>query len=371
MTEKRNKIIRRILYKLPFLLLIPLGICLPKLALANPALVETVYSRGLYPLISTLLGAVSSLFPFSLAECLIYLALLGLLVFLLAYPVLLLLRKRTLLQFANSLLSLIVAGGALFSLFYCLWGVQYARPKLSVLLHLPQQTYTIEDLYSLCTDLAADANRLRMQTEEDENGIFRNGYDTRTCTVRVAHCYNDFRETTPLFSQRVYPAKPILLSHALSYTDITGIYIPYTAEANINAHQPDLLLAATAAHESAHYIGIAREDEANFMAYLVCSSADDPAIAYSGTVLALIHAGNQLSNLAPELYAQIYATYSEALKRDLIAYNEYWAAYEGPVSEQADQLNDSYLKYNHQESGVQSYGEMVNLLLAYAAKQHQ
>ena len=30
-----------------------------------------------------------------------------------------------------------------------------------------------------------------------------------------------------------------------------------------------------------------------------------------------------------------------------------------------DQINDSYLKHNQQESGVQSYGMMVDLLLAW------
>ena len=51
--------------------------------------------------------------------------------------------------------------------------------------------------------------------------------------------------------------------------------------------------------------------------------------------------------------------------RDLRGYNEYWDRYDGQVEAAVDQLNDGYLKHNQQESGVKSYGMMVDLLLAW------
>jgi hypothetical protein len=53
------------------------------------------------------------------------------------------------------------------------------------------------------------------------------------------------------------------------------------------------------------------------------------------------------------------------MKRDISDYRAYWANFEGPVEEAASNLNDNYLKFNGQEDGVQSYGAMVDLLLAY------
>ena len=48
--EKSPKGIKRsILVKLPFLLLIPLGLWLPSLASMHPLTVERLYSRGIYP----------------------------------------------------------------------------------------------------------------------------------------------------------------------------------------------------------------------------------------------------------------------------------------------------------------------------------
>ena len=45
--------------------------------------------------------------------------------------------------------------------------------------------------------------------------------------------------------------------------------------------------------------------------------------------------------------------------------NPYWNRYEGKVAEVSNQMNDTYLKLNNQEEGVQSYGRAVDLMLAY------
>jgi hypothetical protein len=50
---------------------------------------------------------------------------------------------------------------------------------------------------------------------------------------------------------------------------------------------------------------------------------------------------------------------------DIIANNEYWAQFETPVSEISDKVYDEFLKGYGQELGVQSYGAVVDLLLAY------
>ena len=51
--------------RLPWLLLIPLGLLLPRLAACYPEAAEA-YARYIYPWISRLLGAIWGIFPFSL-----------------------------------------------------------------------------------------------------------------------------------------------------------------------------------------------------------------------------------------------------------------------------------------------------------------
>lgn len=156
-----------------------------------------------------------------------------------------------------------------------------------------------------------------------------------------------------------------MASEGMSWAGICGIFMPFTAEANVNTHQPSLLLLSSAAHENAHSLGFAREDEANFIAYLACISSEDPSIRYSGAMLALINCGNALYKSAPDKAAALRETYSDAVIRDIAAYNQYWEGYEGQVEEAFDSINDSYLKFNLQENGVKSYGMMVDLMLAY------
>ena len=69
-----------ILVKLPFLLLIPLGLWLPSLASRHPFTVEKLYSRGIYPHIGRALGGFTALFGFSVAEFFVYFVILGVLI---------------------------------------------------------------------------------------------------------------------------------------------------------------------------------------------------------------------------------------------------------------------------------------------------
>ena len=156
-----------------------------------------------------------------------------------------------------------------------------------------------------------------------------------------------------------------LLSKGLSYAGISGIFIPFTNEANVNIDQPSLLLLASAAHESAHQLGIAKEDEANFASYLVGTKSNSADLCYSATMLALINCTNKLYEADSDAYFEVYSLYGDGIKRDLADYNKYWKQFEGPVEETFENLNDSYLQFNNQESGVKSYGEMVDLVIAY------
>ena len=54
-----------------------------------------------------------------------------------------------------------------------------------------------------------------------------------------------------------------------------------------------------------------------------------------------------------------------AQQRDAQAANEHYAQYEGKVQDAATKVNDAYLKAFSEETGVQSYGEVADLLIAW------
>jgi hypothetical protein len=373
MSREKNKIkpivpdnsISRQLVRLLWLLLIPLGYILPMIASAFPALTEKLYSSALYPAVSGPLGFVFSLFPFSAAELLIYSILIFVPFIVIVYFIRFILKKISGVRLLRMIITLCMVFGILFNAFYFQWGFNYSRPTLGSLLGLNTRPRPEGELEELCYMLADRAIVLRDQVNEDENGIFYLPEGYREHFLRIPEAYRKLGSNIPFFSQKVYPAKSVLNSKGLSYSGISGIYIPFTAEPNVNIDQPPLLLLSSAAHESAHFIGVAREDEANFVAYLACIQSDDPAIEYSGIMLALVNAGNKLNSVDHDAYTELRKYYSEGMTRDISDYKAYWADFEGPVEEAASNLNDSYLKFNGQEDGVKSYGAMVDLLLAY------
>ena len=166
----------------------------------------------------------------------------------------------------------------------------------------------------------------------------------------------------------MYPApKCVMLSHLMSYTEIIGLYTCWTMEANVDVDITDYEIGSTMCHELAHLRGFIREDEANFISYMVCSGSDSPDLRYSGAMLAFVYTANALAGKDADLYNEtISAHYCEGMWLDFAANSEYWKQFEKAkvVSEVTNDLNDTYLKANDQEDGVESYGRVVDLLLA-------
>ncbi len=358
--------------KLPWLLLLPVGYGLTRLAAAHPDWTEKAYSQGIFPYISSFFGMISSLVRWvSLAEMLLYAGILVLVIFSLAKIAALLTGKVSAARFVGFILSVLIAGCIVFNVFYINWGFNYFRPALSQRMELDVEPRSPEELQALCLRLAGEAAALRAEVDEDENGVFTlpGGYAAYFNQIPTAFFNLGLKQE--MFSRKTYPVKGVFASQGLSYAGISGIFIPFTSEANVNVNQPALLILSSAAHETAHYLGIAAEDEANFVAYLACASSNVEAIRYSGAMLALINCMNKLYAADKDLYSAAREKYSPGMLRDLSDYNAYWAAFEGPVEEKVTQINDNYLKFNEQEHGVQSYGMMVDLLLAYEAKNPQ
>lgn len=356
------------LKRLLFLLLVPLTMLLVHFASKNPQWIEGWFSQGFYPIVSTVLGELYAIVPFSVVEWLLYALVISAIVIAVVTIVRSLQKKIALVRLVRAFVTLLITASVLFSSFYFCWGFNYYRPPIKELLQLDVKERPVSELNALCQSLAQSANALRAQVPEDENGVFTLDASAEAYFAKIPQAYKQLGKTIELFSRPVAPPKSVFSSECLSWMGIAGIYFPFTAEANVNVHQPPLLMLVSAAHECAHAMGIARENEANFVGYLACLSSDEPSIAYSGTMLALIHSGNQLSKVDPEAYADLFATYSDALQRDLFAYNAYWKAYEGPLEETMSQMNDAYLKYHQQQSGIRSYGEVVDLLLAWHAQ---
>lgn len=353
---------------LKLLWLIPLavwGFCWPRILEGRSAWVETNYAGRIYPTIRNAASVLTSLVPISVAELVLYALVLFACWEVLAGLIRWAAHRTTLPKYLSSLLSLALLAAVLLNLFFVTWGFNYFREPLAKRMGLTVKARSVEELSALVERLSGEASALRETLPEDENGVFRLSNGVQPMLDAMLEAYEALSARLPVFGGRVTRAKRVLWSEGLSYLGIAGIFVGFTGEPNVNVHQPDLLLPQGAAHETAHQLGIASENEAEFAGYLACQASDDPCVRYSGLMLALLHCGNALAKADPGRYYTLAAAYGPGLTADFVDYNAYWDRYEGELSESADRVNDAYLKFNAQQSGVKSYGESVDLLLAY------
>lgn len=301
----------------PWLLLIPLGIFVPRLAAQHPDWIEAYYSEKIYPFISAWMGKLNSFTRASLAECILFALVITVAVLTLVYLYRLLFRRIRFSAFVGYLLSLCIAGGVLLNLFYVMWGFNYFRPSLYTLLTLPVEERSTDDWRQHVYALRKKQTHYGAKCVKMRKAYSHSKKDTRPTLTKFRPHTQRLAVSFLFFPGCTYAAKGVASSIGLSYAGISGIFIPHTGEANVNVDQPALLMLSAAAHETAHYLGIAREDEANFASYLACTHSQDPSISYSGTMLALIHCGNKLYAADKEKYSALYATYNEGVVRDL------------------------------------------------------
>lgn len=349
-----------------------LGFGLQRLAALAPDWVERVYSHGLFPVVARALSWVAGPLPFSLAEVLVELGAILALAWLLA-AVRAVMREPRGGRWAAAwprLAGLLAVLGALYLGFILLWGLNYDRRPLAASIGIETRPSSVAELAALCSSLIDRTNALRRDVQEGPTGVMRLDDSIAGALRRAPLGYDGAVAAYPVLAGKYSGPKGVIISELWSYTGIGGVYFPFTGEANVNTAQPDSSIPATASHEMAHQRGFAREDEANFIAYLTCSLHPDVDFRYSGSLLALESAMDALRRRGPDRYARLAARYSDGVRRDLAREDAFWSSHEGPVERFSNQMNDQYLKANLQSEGVGSYGRMVDLLLAeYRARQ--
>lgn len=352
-----------------FFVALPVSVLLSLFAFRHPAWAEW-YAVTLYPLLSLGGNRISSLIPFSMME-LVLITLAVLLPLLLIRLIVRLIRRqrerRTLLL--RALASLLCAIGIFSTLYTFNCGLNYARYPFAQVSGLAVRDSSTEELKALCAELAQQAGKAREGVKTDSSGVAV--LSDRKQAAETARTVMDSMENKyPTLKSGYGKPKGMLFSRVMSHLNLTGVYFPFTVEANINEDAPAYSIPATMLHELSHVRGYMREDEANFLAYLACRGSGNPSFEYSGAMLGFIYANNALYSADQSAGQETFALLSDGARRDLSASNAYWKQFEGPVAEVSDKINDTYLKSNRQEDGVKSYGRMVDLLLAEYRQRH-
>lgn len=233
-----------------------------------------------------------------------------------------------------------------------------------------EQEYGFDELYNLREHIVAKLNNLSTQFERDNNGeIIFDGDLYSECIESMKQLGKKYPSLAGYYPQ----PKKIYFSNIMSQQYLSGIFFPFTLEANYNTDMYITNMPYTICHELAHLKGYIYEDEANFIAFMACIQSDNLFFQYSGYLNVLNYVSNDFKRNASEEEWNSRTLVTEEVASDNIFLTP--AAWEKvnktspfrteTVETISNTFLDGNLKLNGIKDGIQSYSRVVQLLIYY------
>ena len=353
--------------RIPVVAILLLGVALLSFIIVSVARNNVEFANFFNSRISSVIRAVlaniTDPIPFSLAELLIVLIPV-ILVLLIFYAV----RRKTktwrsVISYSVTLLS---AVSVIFSLFVLGYGVGYYVPTLDEKLALDSEPVSAEDLRDTALWLSDEILLLTSDIYYGTDGASIMPYSLTEMNDKLMESYGKLNEQYDFLQRLDSNIKPVMASVAMSYAHLTGVYTFFTGESNLNIDFPDYTLPYTAAHEFAHQRGIARENEANFVAFLACVASDDPYLQYSGYLNLYEYVINALYSANREMYSEVRSQLSLIVTNEMRSYSAFYDKYrDSQAGKVNNAVNNTFLQANGAAEGTKSYGMVVDLAVAY------
>ncbi len=322
---------------------------LTELAAANSNITEKIYSKGLYPIIASLLSRVSNIITFSIDDTLY----IGLTLFIITLVVLLIFRRVNPGKFSLLLINTLTT---LYISFYWLWGFNYFRVEINQRLNIPKQKPSAESFTYALDYLISSANSYRPDTFDiscaDINILVEESYKEQSGFLNID------------YPQGIRSPKPITFSRFFAKAAISGYYGPFFSEVHINSFLLPVEYPWTLAHEKAHQLGITSEAEANFYAWYVCNSSKNQQIKYAANLNALFYFLYEAKKMSG--YKTTFSRIDKEVVSDMKQVINHWQTLRNTAVEKAaSKANDTYLKTNKVKKGVDDYDGVVRYITEF------
>ncbi len=357
--------VRRFYWRAIQWLLVALGI--QTIAGLAPGAIESYYSQLVYPYIPWLLAKVNRLSGYSFSEGF----------FVLLFSVFIIWGLWSVLQhyqgkapFTSSLKIIFVyviwTASGLFIAFKLMWGLNYQRLPLAEVGELAQR-------YPRSDELEIIHQRIVIGIRDNYRDLpGKNPYNAGALPADLpsisAALDLSFRRHA-LFKKFAVPEvaspKVPLSSSLMRGLGVRSFYLPFTGEVSVAANLNPIDLPFAMAKAKAYQRGYAREDEANFVAYLVCTTASDPLIRYSG----FLHGIRVLRVLESSGFRKVAESVERGPLEDLERREASPDWLLGRYTQQAvDGIFNLHLRINRVVQGSKSADGDVDLIVAYYLK---
>ena len=324
------------------------------LAPVAPAAVDAWYSSGWYRAIQPIVTGTSSLVPIALLDVWIVWA-----VALLAWWGWRVVRQpsgQRVRQILATLVNVVSIASALYLAFLLSWGMNYRRLPITSTLDYSGARVSDAAVTS-AAERAVDAlNELHGSAHRELTSL----PNLATLRVAMAPAFADAQRALGRdpFARAGRP-KTSVLSPFFRWATVDGMVNPLGLEVILN---PDVLPVErpfVLAHEWGHLAGWARESEASFVGFLTCRASGTSA-QYSAWLSLYWHLRRDVSR---DTVARLERRLGTGPRGDLAAIAARLSRGQPLVQQASWRTYDQFLKANRVPSGIQSYDDVVTLVV--------
>nr|WP_283255692.1 DUF3810 domain-containing protein [Elizabethkingia miricola] len=258
----------------------------------------------------------------------------------------------------RALLTLLVSINILYFVYQCLWGMLYfqkpllSRDKIQAIdteKLKPLAEYYLQQCIILRKAHPSESFQIKSQTALEA--------EIKAQQQTIAHTYGKG-------SSIDISLKPSLYKSVMSYTGILGYYNPFSSESQYNPELPPTYTPFTLSHETAHQIGFAREEEANFIAFIIGENSSSYELKYSAYWYALKTILFNISKKDLKYSKNFLKNLPKELMSDYKTEKKFYKDHEGKAQDFFSFTNNLFLKSNRQDGSV-TYNYFIYLLLGH------
>jgi hypothetical protein len=332
----------------PFILAL-LTFIFVRAGVSHPWIVEKYYSEGIYPLLAQVFSFFSRFVRFSIWDMFWIISV----SILLLSIILVLIKKIKILIFILRVFQILAI---IYVLFYFTWGFNYFRPKLENRIGWikPQPN---DSIFRQILD------SIIVKTNKSYTPVFPMEYKKIDSLVEISY-KNNAKDLGIEYPNGSRNPKTMILSSLFAKSGVSGYFGPFFNEIHLNSNLLPIEYPYVLAHEKAHQFGITDESEANFAAYMVCSTSPDRRLQYSGNMQTLLYFLSDAHNL--EDYKEYVGRIDSLVIKDIQNQRKHWRDLENKTLDKVQTAaNNAYLKSNRIKEGVRNYNKVVSLVITW------
>ncbi len=240
-----------------------------------------------------------------------------------------------------------------------LWGLNYYSPPMHQRMDLSGKDYSVSQLKQATIYYRDRANQAANSITRDDDGDMV--YDSFR---ELANASNDgymlLAVKYDCFRGPRFRPKRMILGELLG---MDGIFIPFTGESSVSPDTYSVCIPFTMCREMGHGNGFISRGEAEFAAFLACSSSDSPELRYSGYFNAFSFCYNALYARDPEAARAVWQGVSRQVRQDCARRLDIEdSGWRKTMSHFQEDLRDSYAETFQSEEGGPNHDSIAALL---------